>query len=162
MFAMQEVLSFWKESWVREARERRNSQFSFATLSYLGILAITRSLGDEELKQYVIGTPFTSELVLDPAHDIQLVMACDGLWDVLEDHDLHSFVEEEDPTELAQTLVDYALEQGSTDNISVIVVKLFCKKKYHGSGQDSDSPSRHSSDSLNVISLGSSKDQLET
>lgn len=34
-----------------------------------------------------------------------------------------------DPTEMAQSLTDYALEQGSTDNISVIVVKLFTQNQ---------------------------------
>lgn len=89
------------------------------------MLAITRSLGDADLKEYVSGRPFTSEVVLDPSLDTHLILACDGLWDVVTDKECIDYiVDQHDPAEAAHILVDFALEQGSTDNISVIVVKF--------------------------------------
>jgi protein phosphatase PTC1 len=89
------------------------------------MLAITRALGDADLKEYVSGRPFTSEVVLDPSMDTHLILACDGLWDVVTDKECIDYiVDQHDPAEAAHILVDFALEQGSTDNISVIVVKF--------------------------------------
>jgi protein phosphatase PTC1 len=51
-----------------------------------GVLAISRALGDHMLKEnnVVTAEPFTTatELVDDDAF---LIMACDGLWDVMSD-----------------------------------------------------------------------------
>ena len=44
-----------------------------------GMLAITRSLGDHELKEQIIGDPYTTETVLDDTDTI-LILACDGVW----------------------------------------------------------------------------------
>ena len=89
------------------------------------MLAITRALGDADLKEYVSGRPFTSEVVLDPSSDTCLILACDGLWDVVTDKECIDYIaDQEDPAEAAHMLVDFALEQGSTDNISVIVIKF--------------------------------------
>ena len=90
-----------------------------------GMLAITRALGDADLKEFVSGRPFTSEVVLHPSSDTLPILACDGLWDVVTDQECIDYIaDQEDPAEAAHMLVDFALEQGSTDNISVIVVKF--------------------------------------
>jgi len=47
-------------------------------------LAVTRSLGDTAMKEFVVGSPYTSEMELT-SEDEFLIMACDGLWDVVED-----------------------------------------------------------------------------
>lgn len=52
-----------------------------------GVLAVTRSLGDIALKEWVIGQPFTTEIVLDDT-DEWLVIACDGVWDVMTDQEV--------------------------------------------------------------------------
>ena len=44
-----------------------------------GILAVTRSLGDRAMKQYVIGDPYTEEHELKEG-DSHLILACDGVW----------------------------------------------------------------------------------
>lgn len=43
-----------------------------------GMLAITRSLGDSELKEWIIGDPYTTETVLTD-EDTILILACDGV-----------------------------------------------------------------------------------
>jgi protein phosphatase PTC1 len=44
-----------------------------------GVLAVTRSLGDHSMKEWVIGTPYTTETVLNE-YDTTLILACDGVW----------------------------------------------------------------------------------
>jgi protein phosphatase PTC1 len=41
-------------------------------------LAVTRSLGDISMKEFVIGNPFTTETELDEK-DLFLILACDGV-----------------------------------------------------------------------------------
>lgn len=96
------------------------------SLSYAeGMLAITRALGDQDLKDFVTGRPFTAEVVLDPNQDTCLILACDGLWDVVEDQEVCDFIPDgEDVQEAADLLTDFAMEQGSTDNISTLLVKF--------------------------------------
>eukprot|EP00587_Corethron_hystrix_P010002 CAMPEP_0113322784 /NCGR_PEP_ID=MMETSP0010_2-20120614/15837_1 /TAXON_ID=216773 ORGANISM="Corethron hystrix, Strain 308" /NCGR_SAMPLE_ID=MMETSP0010_2 /ASSEMBLY_ACC=CAM_ASM_000155 /LENGTH=228 /DNA_ID=CAMNT_0000181401 /DNA_START=331 /DNA_END=1014 /DNA_ORIENTATION=- /assembly_acc=CAM_ASM_000155 len=50
----------------------------------LGILAVSRSLGDHALKEYVIGQPFLFDIVLEDT-DKFVILACDGVWDVMTD-----------------------------------------------------------------------------
>lgn len=43
-----------------------------------GILAVTRSLGDSSMKEYVVGSPYTTETRLG-SEDEFLILACDGV-----------------------------------------------------------------------------------
>lgn len=43
-----------------------------------GILAVTRSLGDSSMKDFVVGSPYTTETTIGPDDD-WLVVACDGV-----------------------------------------------------------------------------------
>jgi hypothetical protein len=43
-----------------------------------GVLAVTRSLGDSAMKDFVVGAPYTTETELS-AHDEFLIIACDGV-----------------------------------------------------------------------------------
>ena len=45
-----------------------------------GVLAVTRSLGDLSMKEWVIGSPYTTETVLDE-NDHTLILACDGVFE---------------------------------------------------------------------------------
>ena len=117
----------------------------------LGVLAVARSLGDHGLKDFVIGRPFLSSTTVEIANNSVegtnenkvggwdkkssltdgefLVVACDGLWDVMEDQEavdmVRKFVVEDTrEKEVARYLVDEALRRGSTDNITVIVYWL--------------------------------------
>jgi serine/threonine protein phosphatase PrpC len=44
----------------------------------LGILAVTRSLGDCAMKDYVTGEPYTQDVKLESG-DNHLILACDGV-----------------------------------------------------------------------------------
>lgn len=91
-----------------------------------GQIAITRSLGDHLMKEYVIGDPFITEIDLEE-DDQWLIVACDGLWDVIEDQqamDLLNQNSSDTCTLLSKKLIYKALQDGSTDNLSVVVVRL--------------------------------------
>lgn len=45
---------------------------------YSGILAVTRSLGDCAMKDYVTGEPYTQDVKLESG-DNHLILACDGV-----------------------------------------------------------------------------------
>jgi len=89
-----------------------------------GILAVTRSLGDHAMKDYVIGEPFLTQVKLEPT-DKYVIIACDGLWDVASDQEAVDLVSQEnDAQKASEKLLVHALRNGSTDNISVMVVIL--------------------------------------
>lgn len=88
-----------------------------------GVLAVTRSLGDHLMKDYVMGTPFTSAVRLTP-EDSLLVMACDGLWDIVSDQLAVDLAAEHSATDAAETLQRHALENYCTDNITVLVARF--------------------------------------
>lgn len=98
----------------------------------LGVLAVTRSLGDHCMKDFVVACPYYNETKIDETEKNNnnfptvLILACDGLWDVIEDQEAVdlalSFGGEK--ADAAQYLVEEALGRGSSDNVSVIVVWL--------------------------------------
>ncbi|WFD44843.1 protein-serine/threonine phosphatase [Malassezia psittaci] len=89
-----------------------------------GVLAVTRSFGDFSMKDSVIGAPFTSDIELETSDEF-LIIACDGLWDVVSDQDaVDHVVHEHDAQAAADQLLHYALDNFSTDNISVMVVRF--------------------------------------
>jgi len=106
----------------------------------LGILAVSRSFGDHSLKQFVPSLPFyrNDQIIQE---DKFIIIACDGVWDVLTDQEAVDFVKlkidealketSESATpfasfenKVARQLIDEALEKGSTDNITVQIVLL--------------------------------------
>jgi serine/threonine protein phosphatase PrpC len=89
----------------------------------LGMLAVSRSFGDHGLKQFVSARPHTEDMCVDDADF--MILACDGLWDVIDDADAVEMVRRSAAAaeaDCARALVDAALEKGSTDNITVMVV----------------------------------------
>jgi serine/threonine protein phosphatase PrpC len=54
-----------------------------------------------------------------------LIIASDGLWDVCQDQQAVDMVKSLNSSkEMAKTLVQYALKNGSQDNVSVIILKF--------------------------------------
>ncbi|SCV72344.1 BQ2448_3881 [Microbotryum intermedium] len=89
-----------------------------------GVLAVTRSLGDSSMKEFVVGSPYTTETTLGPDDDF-LIVACDGLWDVCQDQEAVDIIRGLlDPQEASKALLEYALQNFSSDNLSVLVVAL--------------------------------------
>ncbi|KAH8083751.1 protein serine/threonine phosphatase 2C [Cristinia sonorae] len=89
-----------------------------------GVLAVTRSLGDSSMKEFVVGAPYTTETELSDEDEF-LILACDGLWDVVEDQAAVQLVRDvNDPRKAAEALLDHAYKNWSSDNVTVLVVRF--------------------------------------
>eukprot|EP00753_Platysulcus_tardus_P004266 PLAT12526.44.p1 GENE.PLAT12526.44~~PLAT12526.44.p1 ORF type:complete len:385 (+),score=120.10 PLAT12526.44:82-1236(+) len=102
-----------------------------------GDLAVSRALGDFSFKmrfdlepgqQLVSAEPDISEMPRHAADEF-LLLACDGIWDVLSSEAACEFVrdaicssEDKDVGVIAEALVDHALELGSKDNMTAEIV----------------------------------------
>jgi serine/threonine protein phosphatase PrpC len=98
-----------------------------------GKLGVSRAFGNSEFKEskYLICEPEIKEMNLD--YDAQfLVIGCDGLFEKLSNFEIVNFIKNNIPTksleEVIQELVEEALDRGTEDNITVMVVKF--KKAY--------------------------------
>lgn len=103
-----------------------------------GDLAVSRALGDFSYKQQpqlppesqqVSAEPEIRVVERSPGADQFLVLACDGIWDVMTNHEAASFITSSategglaSPVELAGSLIDECLMRGSRDNMSSVVV----------------------------------------
>jgi len=108
----------------------------------IGVLAVTRSLGDHCLKEFVISKPHYNETVVNTTSTTNdtknddttesrrnatiLILACDGLWDVIDDQEAVDIVlsYSGDKADVAQLLVNEAIRRRTGDNVSVVVVWL--------------------------------------
>jgi protein phosphatase 1L len=89
-----------------------------------GVLAMSRALGDTGLKPYVSSEPRIVEGYLGKENDYA-ILACDGVWDVLAADVLMQIVHTTiDPRKASKEISTKALDRGSTDNITVIVIDL--------------------------------------
>lgn len=87
-------------------------------------VAVSRALGDIDTKPYISAVPSIKYIKLDKT-DPFLILACDGLWDVIghqEAVDISKRAQE--PQHASQLLVEAALRKGSQDNITALVIKL--------------------------------------
>jgi serine/threonine protein phosphatase PrpC len=95
-----------------------------------GSLAITRSLGDYSFKKEggfgLISEPYTLRIEIEN-DDLYIIMASDGIWDVIDEPKLYSIVSENlglEPKILAGLIIETSIELGSKDNLSCIAVRL--------------------------------------
>lgn len=90
-----------------------------------GSLAVTRAFGDHSLKRDgVTAKPFINKHAIRP-FDKHLVIASDGVWDTVEDQEAVAMCRDEMSTkDIAQKIVKVALDKGSKDNISCMVLRL--------------------------------------
>ncbi len=92
-------------------------------------LAVSRSIGDLVYKEFepaLIANPDLTEHTMIGFEDF-IVLACDGLWDVLTQDQVFMEIRQcrnlnKTATEMAQFLVKLSLDLGSRDNITVIVL----------------------------------------
>ncbi|KAE8789835.1 putative protein phosphatase 2C 56 [Hordeum vulgare] len=89
-----------------------------------GILAMSRAFGNRSLKNYVIAEPDIQETQV--SSDLEyLVLATDGLWDVVQNEDVISLMRATDEPEAAAVkLTEMAHSRHSSDNITCIVVRF--------------------------------------
>ncbi|KAK9102513.1 hypothetical protein Sjap_019767 [Stephania japonica] len=116
-----------------------------------GVLAMSRSIGDRYLKPWIIPEP---EVIFVPRmkEDECLILASDGLWDVMTNEEACEVARRRillwhkkngvtsstergqgvDPAAqaAAETLSKLALQKGSKDNITVVVVDLKSQRKF--------------------------------
>ncbi|PRP79790.1 hypothetical protein PROFUN_12544 [Planoprotostelium fungivorum] len=91
-----------------------------------GMLGVSRAFGDLQLKDWVTAVPFQNSYEINDK-DAFVIIACDGLWDVISHQKAVDIVLEhanEDSKSIAKRLVTYALEHNTTDNVSVVLIKL--------------------------------------
>uniref|UniRef100_A0A2P2KF91 protein-serine/threonine phosphatase n=2 Tax=Rhizophora mucronata TaxID=61149 RepID=A0A2P2KF91_RHIMU len=89
-----------------------------------GVLAMSRAFGNRMLKQFVVAEPEIQDQVIDEEIEL-LVLASDGLWDVVPNEDAVSLARtEEEPEGAARKLTEAAFTRGSADNITCIVVRF--------------------------------------
>jgi serine/threonine protein phosphatase PrpC len=92
----------------------------------VGDLSLSRALGDADNEPYISQKPDCFYLKLLDTHKY-IVMACDGLWDVIDTNNLGKIINnliKKKSENLASDLAKYALDNNSTDNISVIVIEI--------------------------------------
>lgn len=92
-------------------------------------LSVSRGFGDRQFKEpkrLVIPTPDVVSVSIDP--DLKfLILACDGLWTWVSNLQAARFVnlhlkEGMKPQDICKELTKYAIENGSSDNVTVILV----------------------------------------
>merc|ERR1712241_510555 len=101
-----------------------------------GSLAVSRALGDFEYKnvegkgpkeQLVSPEPEFYMKKRESDKDEFLVLACDGVWDVMTNEDICSFVAArmrvtDNLEQIANEVIDTCLHKGSRDNMSIIII----------------------------------------
>jgi serine/threonine protein phosphatase PrpC len=104
-----------------------------------GDLAVSRAFGDFCYKQAQNVDAAGQAVTCDPDFEVHmrnnttdefLVLACDGIWDVMSNEECSSFVRAKmaagfhDLSYVCSSLIDACLEKGSKDNMSAIVVAM--------------------------------------
>jgi len=91
-------------------------------------LGITRAFGDffpKEIGSGIISEPYSSDLHRLSPKDTHIIIATDGLWDVMSaSHAFDLIADISDVTQAANRLLQAALINKSDDNITIIVIKI--------------------------------------
>ena len=85
-----------------------------------------KTFGDLSAEPYVTCQPDIFKYKISSC-DKFIVLACDGLWDVLSNNDVVNFIllkyhSDNEKQNIATDLAKHAIAKGSTDNISIIIV----------------------------------------
>jgi len=99
-------------------------------------LSVSRAFGDMDATPYVTHKPEIFKYTLK-RNDKFIILACDGLWDVLSNQDAVNFILSNmsatdkiinmsgySKKNIAYKLASYAIEKGSYDNVSIIIIFL--------------------------------------
>ncbi|XP_025928046.1 protein phosphatase 1B isoform X4 [Apteryx rowi] len=119
----------------REKERIQNAGGSVMIQRVNGSLAVSRALGDYDYKcvdgkgpteQLVSPEPEVCE-ILRAEEDEFIILACDGIWDVMSNEELCEFVKSrlevsDDLEKVCNWVVDTCLHKGSRDNMSVVLV----------------------------------------
>ncbi|OPJ72364.1 protein phosphatase 1B isoform B [Patagioenas fasciata monilis] len=119
----------------REKERIQNAGGSVMIQRVNGSLAVSRALGDYDYKcvdgkgpteQLVSPEPEVCE-ILRADEDEFIILACDGIWDVMSNEELCEFVKSrlevsDDLEKVCNWVVDTCLHKGSRDNMSIVLV----------------------------------------
>jgi serine/threonine protein phosphatase PrpC len=95
-------------------------------------LSVSRAFGDTDAEPFLTCMPDIYRYKMEKS-DKFMVLACDGLWDVLTSQDVVNFILNEcydlssntrinKSINIARKLAEYAIHKGSFDNVSILVV----------------------------------------
>lgn len=95
------------------------------------MLAVSRAFGDYSIDKHII--PPSPDIIEhgkgDKSPAAYVILACDGLWDVMSNEDVAQFVakrvEHSSLETIAGQLLDHALQLNTMDNVSVYLIKLW-------------------------------------
>lgn len=112
-----------------QKRLRDSGQELISGQTRLNGLSVSRALGDHFMKENetgFIGIPHVSPVIKLTPRDTFLIMASDGLWDVISAEEAMSLISNlSDPQEMSKHLVSSAVKRtGCNDNVTAIVVCL--------------------------------------
>ncbi|KAE8600651.1 hypothetical protein XENTR_v10013348 [Xenopus tropicalis] len=119
----------------REKERIQNAGGSVMIQRVNGSLAVSRALGDYDYKcvdgkgpteQLVSPEPEVYEIVRADEDEF-IILACDGIWDVMSNEELCEFVKyrlelTDDLEKVCNSVVDTCLHKGSRDNMSIVLV----------------------------------------
>lgn len=92
-----------------------------------GQMSLTRAFGDAHLKQFLTSEPELTEIDSKVRSKYDwIILATDGLWDVLRKEDISQIMKRtvSKADLVTKRLVSEAIERGSTDNITVVAIFL--------------------------------------
>mmetsp|Transcript_37253 Transcript_37253/g.82877 ORF Transcript_37253/g.82877 Transcript_37253/m.82877 type:complete len:468 (+) Transcript_37253:278-1681(+) len=94
-----------------------------------GCLAVSRAFGDRTLQPYVIADPYVCSRPLNLDQDSFFFLASDGVTDLIDDNTGCTIVADQlargcNAAQAAAALVNAAYQQGSSDNISAVVMRF--------------------------------------
>lgn len=132
-----------KPNWPEEIKRLKNMSGNIKFDGYdwrIQDLSVSRAFGDFDTLPYITNEPDIFKYQLTK-YDKFIVMACDGLWDVMDNQEVVNFIlsqYDEDyfyhkmysnknfnqKNNIAKDLAKYAINKGSSDNITIIIVFL--------------------------------------
>jgi len=90
-------------------------------------LSLSRAFGDVESTPYITHSPEIFKYTLNK-NDKFIVFACDGLWDVMSNINVINYInvliEIEYKGNYAKKLAEKAIKEGSTDNVTIVILFL--------------------------------------
>ena len=110
-----------------EKKRILNSGGSVINGRVMGALMLSRAFGDFEFKSFGVKCdPYFHQIQIDLNEKNQfLIIACDGVWDVMDEDDIRQLIMFcNNSEELCKQIIKGSMKRGAWDNLSVFVVKL--------------------------------------
>lgn len=86
----------------------------------LGELAVSRAIGDKRYRPLVIPTPDVKRVTIDPNETNHIIVATDGLWDVVSNRDVIRVAGGSQTNSMCKALMTHAGMNGLEDNTTIV------------------------------------------